>query len=128
VSEEIVKGALEVDGETWTVWRQRQPDGRTFVSFDGESFHAKGADAYVAAKKAGRLQRADAPEAEGLPEDAAAAMVELVRLIATLRPGEELRVIHSGASLNVVKNRLVAAFSPSVFAEVENKGGDEEEG
>jgi hypothetical protein len=122
---------LEVEGRTYLVWsRPAAADPkRSEVSFDGETFHEKGADAYLAAKRAGKLLEAGAGvEVAGLPEDAAVAMLELVRLISSLRPGEELRVFHNGTALTVVKNKLVASFRPSVFEDAGFKGGEDEEG
>lgn len=116
----ITRSAIEIDGQSWVVWRRpfEGRPGQHETSFDGETFHEKGSEAYFEARKAGKLIRADSTtEVADLPEDAAASMLELVRLIRSLRPGEELRVIHTGSALNVVKNKLVASFRPSIFEE-----------
>lgn len=124
------RSTIEIDGKNWVVWRRPiEGNPKTLeVSFDGETFHALAVDSYLSAKKAGKLIEAGSvSEVEGLPEDAAAGMLELVRLIAALRPGEELRVVHTGVALAITKNKLVATLRPSVFEDIGIKAADEED-
>jgi hypothetical protein len=124
---EPTQGTVELDGRRW-VYLERVREGVTEKSFDGgETWGENPADVYRRARAAGKLRpESDSDAPAELPEEAASVMLELGALIRAMRPGDEVRIVHTGAAVHVIKNKVALAFRPSVFADGAFEGTGEE--
>ena len=120
MSAELVNQTIEIEGRTFAVVVRRQDGAPVAYSFDGGGdFRPTIAEAYVAAKDAGKLVEGGVDVGpDGEFEAFAAAMVVAM---ASLHPGERLIVARGEARTVVLRESVVAEVRSSAIREARDR-------
>lgn len=125
-----MKHILEHDSGNW-VFEERVREGVREFSFDsGEHWFHNQAQAFRDARDLEKLV-AEKPEdlPDNLPDDLAVLIMELLALMKALRPGDRLEIVHTGVTIQVVKQEVALYLPPSSLRDLEDrqapKGGDD---